>query len=154
MHMSTPCPRWVRSGPGKAGECVGESFSTFMKSNDFSRQIAETLARKRAQHSNQLWHALWLCWSTVPVADKMKTKEIQWVTVVLNKCKWISISSGRWAQLALNLIIKHHKADYYKFYHGSPQAKKPLNFTSLLLIITFVNLSSGAILLYWFLLKY
>ena len=44
----------VRSGPGEAGECVGESFSTSMKSNDFSRQIAETLARKRAQHSNEL----------------------------------------------------------------------------------------------------
>ena len=43
MHMS----------PGKAGECVGESFSTFMKSSDFSQQIAET-ATKRAQHSNQL----------------------------------------------------------------------------------------------------
>ena len=26
--------------------------------------------------------------------------------------------------MALKLIIKHHKADYYKFYHGSPQAKK------------------------------
>ena len=43
----------VEPGPGKARECVGESFSTFMKSTDFSQQIAET-ARKRAQHSNQL----------------------------------------------------------------------------------------------------
>ena len=46
--------------------------------------------------------------------------------------------------MALKLIIKHHKADYYKFYHGSPLAKKK-NITSLLLITTFVNLSSGAI---------
>ena len=43
-------------------------------------------------------------------------------------------------------------ADYYKLYHGSLQARKNIN--SLFLIITFVNLSSGAILLYRFLLKY
>ena len=44
----------VEPGPGKARVCVGESFSTFMKSSDFSQQIAET-ARKRAQDSNHLW---------------------------------------------------------------------------------------------------
>ena len=39
----------VGPGPGKEGECVGESLSTFMKSSDFSRQIAETAKKKHYQ---------------------------------------------------------------------------------------------------------